>query len=268
MGSISFNINFNKNEGLLISPSELLDTYLPGIPLCYPSGGQISSDSIKQKIKAAQIQLENFLSIKFQKQQIEERQDFTKSEYLRWGYIKTVYPIMKPLGLKGMINDIQQVQYPDSWLSTKRGTDNVSFRNLFLIPNTGSSVGATAETSNSFVYNGMTFNLSFFASDYIPNYWKINYCTGWDDGKVPMDLLDTVAKIASIQVLAMSGDIIFGAGIGNQSISIDGISQSYSTTKGGGKGAFSGRIEQYKAEVVEALARLKAEYVGITFRML
>jgi hypothetical protein len=71
-----------------------------------------------------------------------------------------------------------------------------------------------------------------------------------------------------MQVLAISGDLIFGAGIGNQSISIDGISQTYSTTKGGGKGAFSGRIEQYKNELEMALKNLKAEYVGITFRVM
>lgn len=263
---VSFKINFNKNEGLLISPSELLDTYLPGIPLCYPGGGQISYDNIKQKIKAAQVQLENLLSIKFQNQRIEERQDFVKTEYLRWGYIKTVYPIVRPLGLKGMINNIQQVQYPENWLSVKKGTDKTSFRNLFLIPNTGDS--GTAQNANAFVYSGMTFNLSFFGNDFIPNYWNISYCTGWEDGEVPMDLLDAVGKMAAMQVLAMSGDIIFGAGIGNQSISIDGISQSYSTTKGGGKGAFSGRIDQYKEELVETLIRLRGEYVGISFRML
>ena len=265
METLSFKIQFNKNEGLVMSPSELLDNYLPGIPLCYPNGGKISYDNIKQKIQVAQKLIENFLSIKFQKQQIEERKDFVKTEYLKWGYIKTTYPIMQPIGLKGMINNITQVQYPSSWLSIKHGTDKTHFRNLYLIPNTGDGV---AQTTNAFVYNGMTFNLSFFASDYIPNYWQINYCTGWEDGEVPFDLVDAVAKIAAMQILAMSGDIIFGPGIGNQSISIDGISQSYSTTKGSGKGAFSGRVEQYKEELVEALNRLKGEYVGITFRVL
>lgn len=265
MPGLTLNIKFNKNDGLLFSPSELLNLFMPGIPLCYPNGGRISNETIKQKIKAAQTTIENFLSIKFQKQQIEERQDFVKTEYIRWGYIKTVYPITKPLSLVGMINNVAQVVYPSSWLSIKSGTDKVHFRNLYLIPNTGDGV---AQTTNAFVYNGMTFNLSFFASDYIPNYWKVNYCTGWENGEIPMDLLDAVGKLATMQLLAITGDLIFGAGIGNQSISIDGISQTYSTTKGGGKGAFSGRIQQIKDELLEDLPRLKSEYLGISFRTL
>ena len=70
METLSFKIQFNKNEGLVMSPSELLDNYLPGIPLCYPNGGRISYDNIKQKIQVAQKLIENFLSIKFQKNQI------------------------------------------------------------------------------------------------------------------------------------------------------------------------------------------------------
>lgn len=265
MPKLTFKIKFNKNEGLVINPSELLDLYLPGIPLCYPNGGKVGENSVKQKIITAQRKIENFLSIKLNKQEIEEMQDFNREEFNRWGYIKTVYPIMGVKKLDGVINDIKQVSYPKEWLSFKKGTDKTKFRNLHLVPNT-SGTGATM-TNHAFAFSGIAPQLGYFGSNNIPNYWRVTYCSGWDKGDIPPELLDVIGKLSAMQLLAMTGDLIFGAGVGNQSISIDGISQSYSTTKGGGKGAFSGRIEQYKNELEQEFKDLKAEYIGIMFRV-
>ena len=170
---------------------------------------------------------------------------------------------MEPLVLQGHINNVKQVDYPADWISIKRGTDKTKFRNLYLIPNT--SGGATM-TNHAFVFSGITPHMGFLGTDYIPNYWRVKYCTGWDNP--PKDIVDAIAVLAAIQILAITGDLVFGAGIGNQSISIDGISQSYSTTKGGGKGAFAGRIQQYLDQAEKNLASLKAEYLGIRFKMM
>lgn len=265
MPTIKLNIKYGKNEGLVVNPSDLSYLYLNGIPLCYPNGGKITDQTIQQKILASQKQLENFLSIKLNKQIVDENQDFVREEFKIWGYVKTVFPINEPLSLQGHINEIKQVDYPKEWLSVKRGTDTTKFRNLYLIPNTA---GGAVMTQHAFVFSGITPHMGFYGTNYIPNYWKIQYCTGWDADEIPADLVDAVAKHAAIQVLAIAGDLVYGAGIGNQSISIDGISQTYSTTKGGGKGAFSGRIAQYMQELGEELARLKGEYYGITFKAL
>jgi hypothetical protein len=262
MGSLTLNIKYNRNEGLVISPSELIELYLSGIPLCYPDGSKIGMNSIKQKIQNSQKQLENFLSIKLRKQIIWESSDFIRNEFTSWGYIKTIFPIIEPLSLLGHINEVRQVSYPKSWLSVKRSNDKTKFRNLYLIPNTK---GGAQMTNHAFVFSGITPHLGFFGTNYIPNYWRIKYCTGFD--KVPQDLISAIAKHSAIQILAIAGDLVFGAGIGNQSISIDGISQSYSTTKGN-QGAFGGRIKQYIEELKEELLSLKAEYRGVMFNSL
>lgn len=265
MPTLKLNIKSGKNEGLVVNPSDLSELYLNGIPLCYPSGGAITDETITQKIKTAQNQIEKFLSIKINKQIVEENQDFNREEFKQWGYVKTVFPINEPLSLNGFINEIQQVSYPHQWLSVKRGNDPTKFRNLYLIPNTA---GGAVMTQHSFVFSGITPHMGFFGTNFIPNYWKIRYCSGWEANEIPPDIVDIVGKIAAIQILAIAGDLIYGAGIGNQSISIDGISQQYSTTKGGGKGAFSGRIQQYADEVKETLIELKKEYIGISFRVM
>lgn len=264
MPKFSLNIEFNKNGGLVMSPSNLQNLYLAGIPLCYPNGGKVSQELIKQKLLSAQKYIENFLSIKLNKQIIEEEQDFNRQEFTSWGYIRTVFPINHAKKLEGRINNISQITYPESWLSVKDSTDTTSFRNLHIIPNTK---GAAEQNQYSVVYSGISPTVGYFGAQSIPNYWRVTYCTGWDIEDLPYDILDVIGKIAAIQVLAITGDLIFGAGVGNQSISIDGISQTYSTTKGGGKGAFAGRIEQYKNELEQSLRDLKAEYVGIMFRV-
>lgn len=265
MPTVRLNISFNKNEGLVMSPSNLIDLYLSGIPLCYPNGGKITEYTIKQKIQSAQKDLENYLSIKINRQIVEENKDFNREEFKVWGYIKTNYLIQEPETLYGMINGIQQVNYPKNWLSVKRGTDLVGSRNLFIIPNTQ---GGAVMSQNNFAFSGISPHMGFFGTNFIPNYWKVNYWTGWCPKDVPFDLIDVIGKLAAIQILAITGDLIYGAGIGNQSVSLDGISQQYSTTKGGGKGAFAGRIGQYIDELKDQLARLRGEYLGINLRVM
>jgi len=265
MSTINFNIQFSKNEGLLMSPSNLQNLYLAGIPLCYPSGAKISPELIKQKIKAAQKYFENILSIKLIKQKMIEEQDYNRQEYGSWGYIRTVFPIHTPLGLKGRINNVTQINYPASWLSVKDSTDPVSFRNVYILPN-----AKDGDTSTMYqgTYSGIWPSRLMTGANNIPNYWEITYCSGWDTDNIPVDIADAVGKLASIQILAIAGDLIYGAGIGNQSIAIDGISQTYSTTKGGGKGAFSGRVDQYQHELEQTIKDLKSEYLGILFMSL
>lgn len=247
-----------------MSPSNLQNLYLAGIPLCYPSGAKISPELIKQKIKASQKYFENVLSIKLVKQKMIEEQDYNRQEYGSWGYIRTVFPINKALELKGRINNVTQMTYPESWLSVKDSNDPVSFRNMYILPNVKDGQTSTMYQGT---FSGIWPSRLVYGAQNIPNYWEITYCSGWNIDDIPIDIVDAVGKLASIQVLAIAGDLIYGAGIGNQSIAIDGISQTYSTTKGGGKGAFSGRIDQYQKELEQAVRDLKAEYLGIMFRV-
>lgn len=265
MATLKFNIIFDKNEGLVLSPSNLITLYLAGIPLCYPNGGKISDLTIKQKILSAQKEFENLLSIKINKQLVEERKDFNREEFRNWSYIKVDFLITEPESLKGMLNDIQQIDYPKNWLSTKKGTSVPYARNLFVLPNTQ---GGATMTQNHYVFSGLSPHMNFMGASYIPNYWQIKYWSGWCPKDIPNDIIDAIGKYAAIQILAIAGDLIYGAGIGNQSVSLDGISQNYSTTKGGGKGAFSGRIGQYREELADQIQRLKAEYLGINMRVM
>jgi hypothetical protein len=266
MASISLKIKYNKNIDAVLSPSELREMYLFGIPMCSNDGRKMSSASMLQFILNAQQLVEDMLSIKLNKQVIEENRDFNRQEFMSWGYIRTMYPIAYVDNLEGWINDICQITYPKEWLSIKKQESVAIYRNLYLIPNTGSRNGATM-TQNSLIYNGLSPHLGWFGQSYIPNYWRPRYITGWD--KTPADLLDLVAKLAAINSLAVIGDILYGIGITSFSVTLDGVSQSTPLARSGQGGLFAGRIKTYIDDINNTLLpTLNSKYRGIPFEVL
>lgn len=236
-----------------------------GIPMCSNDGRKLSPTSISQHILSAQSLVENLFSIKLTKQVIEENRDFIRQEFMSWGYIKTMYPISYIDNLEGWINDVCQITYPKEWLSIKRNSSVAIYRNIYLIPNTGSKEGAHM-TNNSLIYNGISPHLGWFGQSYIPNYWRTRYVTGWD--KIPADLFDFVAKLAAINVLAIIGDVLYGIGLTSISISLDGVSQNTPLTRSAQGGLFAGRIKTYIDQMNEILPILKSKYRGIVFEIL
>jgi len=53
------------------------------------------------------------------------------------------------------------------------------------------------------------------------------------------------------------GDLILGAGIANQSISIDGLSQSIGTTQSAMYGGASARVESYRQDIDKLISVLR-----------
>jgi hypothetical protein len=205
-------------------------------------------------------------SIKLNKEVIEENRDFNRQEFMSWGYIRTMYQIDYIDNLEGWINDVCQIIYPKEWLSIKKQESVAIYRNVYLIPNTGSKNGATM-TQNSLIYNGLSPHLGWFGQSYIPNYWRPRYVTGWD--KIPADLFDFVAKIASINALSVIGDVLYGIGITSYSISLDGVSQNTPLSRSGQGGLFAGRIKTYIDDMNDRLIPvLKGKYRGISFEVL
>lgn len=266
MPNIVLNVVYNKNEGLILSPSDLITLYLDGIPLCLNDGTHLDMNTIKQKILASQTMIENLFSIKLNRQSYVETKDFLREDFKNWGHVKTTYPVNEAILLEGRFNDALQVTYPKQWLSIKKQNgESGIYRNIFVVPNSAGAAGAVGN-QNSFIYSGISPNLGWFGADYIPNYWTITYITGWD--KVPADLTDAIGKLAAIQILSILGDIILGVGISSSSLSLDGLSQSLSSTKSSTGGIFGGRIKSYSDQLVNELQNLKYAYKGITFSVM
>jgi hypothetical protein len=115
----------------------------------------------------------------------------------------------------------------------------------------------SAGNQNSIITSGVVPNLNWFArQSHIPGYWTLKYITGWS--AIPSEIIDAICKIATLQILAVVSDMLMGSGssqiqgsgvgwgISSKSISIDGLSQSLSSTAPQG-GIFGARTKQYQA---------------------
>lgn len=118
--TLQLDILYNKNEGLVISPSELTENYLFGIPMCSPDGQRVSESSIKTQIKVAQARVEHLLSIKLKKQVIEESRDYIREEWNNWGFVRAMYPVVCIHSLCGFINSVCRPATPRSGYLSRR----------------------------------------------------------------------------------------------------------------------------------------------------
>lgn len=100
-----------------------------------------------------------------------------------------------------------------------------------------------------------------------PGGFEFDYETGYENSDfVPEGLRSTIAKYATIKALAAIGDGIL-AGFSSQSVSLDGLSESFSSTQSATSAYFGARIKQYSDEIKEWLERNRYKYspVGISF---
>lgn len=250
-----FTLNSKKND-LPISPSELISRYFFGIPVVDNNNNVMTNDSLELYISSAVQSLEGFLNLKLTKQIVSETLHYNLNDFKNWGFLPTSFPVIKPHSLIGFVGKTQQVKYPIQWLSTKRTSDPLGHhRAVYLVPTAG------APDEEGVVYSGITPHMGWFGQKTIPNYWTLTYCTSFN--QQPQDLIDAVGKLAAINVFHQLGDIILGAGIASQSIGIDGVSQSISTTSSATNAGYGARITGYINDLKQARIDLKNKYDGM-----
>jgi hypothetical protein len=260
MPSIRYSIQCKKNDSP-VSPAELVNRYFFGIPIVDQAGNIMNEESLEFYINAAVASVEGFLNLKMKKQIIEETLSYNLRDFKAWGFCPTSFPVIKAHALTGFIGNIEQVVYPAEWLSTKRTNDPTGFhRSVYMVPTSGNA------KHNTVAYSGITPHAGWFGQPTIPNYWTIKYCTSFE--KIPEDILDFVGKLAAINVFHQLGDIILGAGIASQSIGIDGLSQSISTTSSATNAGYGARVTGYITDLKGSKDQLKEKYDGMVMMSL
>lgn len=264
MATLTFQTSWNKfvfgKDSLIMSPADFKEQWLFGIPTTSLSGASISDDVIKQWILQSQTYVENYLGVKLFKQKIIETQDFIREQYFTWGFIKTDYQINEALSLTGQLNERGTIVYPKEWLTIKRGNIQEYANNLYIIPNGQGNV------TLDFLATTYSQWFSFYGARILPNYWKIEYCTGFDD--IPYDiqrLIGLLTTVNALMVLEMGVGPMGGAmfGIAGNSLSLDGMSQNVNKMNGGN--IFQQRIKATWEEARNLLSSLRVSYGGIKF---
>lgn len=267
MGQLTLTIKYRKNEGTVVSVAEMWMNYLYGITIQGGDGTSFSDENMRFYILSAQKEIEDFFNLKFVKQLVDiETASYYKDDYWQqFPIVQTHYPVRTPLSLIGMLNKAEQIIFPQNWLTCERDYDGVGKRRMSVVPTGASSARANSDV----VLTGLTTQLGFQRFDNIPDYWSVQYITGFDLDKIPFDLINLVGKVASFGPLGIAGDLILGsAGIASMSLGIDGLSQSISTTSSATNAGYGARILQYQKEIEESVKRLKLVYDQIKFMVM
>ena len=96
-----------------------------------------------------------------------------------------------------------------------------------------------------------------------PGGFEFDYTTGWKTADfVPSDLREVIAKWACIKLLGSIADGLL-AGFSSRSLSLDSLSESFSSTQSPDNTYFGARTKQYAREVDDWLSRNRYKYARI-----
>lgn len=79
---------------------------------------------------------------------------------------------------------------------------------------------------------------------------------------VPLALVKSILYIAGILPLDTAGDLLAGAGIGQFSVGVDGLSQSISTTASATSAGYGARIGSYTKQLEKSMSALRNKYTA------
>lgn len=263
MPSITLNSSYKKNTGLIISPQELLTLYFYGIDIKSKDGTSISPQTIETYIEAAQNEIEIYFNIKLFPKLITETKNYYRDDYENgFPFVSTSLPVNTPYSFTGKINTVDQIRYPKEWITNKQGNDRtiIPYCRISIVPN-GSVVNADADV----IYTGVSSYYGLRSYPQVPDYWTVQYDTGFDPFDFPKDILNMIGMMASIPLLGIAGDLILGAGIASQSISLDGLSQSVNSISSATNSGYGARIVEYRKTLKETINRIKGSYRGQGF---
>lgn len=264
MPNITYSVKYRKNEEAIITPEELMSLYFYGITISSKDGSKISRDTINFQILSAQQEVEKYFEIRLKPKLIEQTIDYFRSDYWNsFPILKTKLPVKRPLSVNGFLNGIEQIKYPAQWLNSKVDSEGHYYKKIHIIP-TGSTVG----NSSGVILSGITAYYGMASMNDIPNYFNVQYETGFSVDNIPFDVIDLVGKFAAIKLFHIAGDLILGAGIASLSLGIDGLSQSISTTSSATNAGYGSRIIGYLNDIKSYTSKLKNFYKSINFTVL
>lgn len=233
--------------------SQLLrEYYLFGIPLEDMYGNKMKEGMLDHYIRSAVQQTQRMLQITIEPQTItDEVHDYYSNDFNNWSFIQLhKRPVSKVTELSMYFGDRKMFDIPTDWVRAHGLSGQIQ-----LFPVSGSSGSMILTQNGSF----MPLMVGMYPN--APGLWRITYDVGMTD--LPEDLVEYIMKRASVGILQVWGDLIIGAGIANQTISLDGLSQSIGTTQSPQFSGAGARIKNYMDDMKELEKRLKDTYLGI-----
>lgn len=91
-------------------------------------------------------------------------------------------------------------------------------------------------------------------------FYAVDYSAGYENSdEVDQDLRQIIGKVAAISLLNVIGDGLM-SGFSSSSLSMDGVSESFSSTQSATSAYFGARIAVYQKEVQEYIEQNKYKF--------
>lgn len=172
-----------------------------------------------------------------------ERHDYYANDFMHYNYIQTYErPILQVNSVEMMYNNQRLEKFPTSWLKVYTRTGEIELNPAVIVGDSSVMNGGEAYMNGTqAISSAPLWGLPGIAStDVVPQALQYTYVAGMlpptrrgitRDWEVPLDLVQLIAKYVLRELLEIWGDLIIGAGIAGESLSVDGISESTTTTQ-------------------------------------
>ncbi|MCQ2242478.1 hypothetical protein [Treponema sp.] len=259
----SFN-NYHAPDGQwgeVITPDDLRYTYLWGTDFKATNGDIFTDEQIKYFIDQSVAYMERELNITIRKRIIkcnakkrglkkitsldpngdytdeESFYDFKKSKIQRYTMLRTSRrPILDVQKFELVCRGGASINLLDTTvIDRKKGVLKSMFRPFI----------------NSQKYEGINDAISRFGNEtFQPNmFYSVDYTAGYENSdEVPDDLREIIAKVGAVSLLNIIGDGLM-SGFSSSSLSMDGISESFSSTQSATSSFYGARIAVYKDDI-------------------
>ena len=245
-------------EGLMIrqflTVEQLKARYFFGVNLTNDAGETLPDATFAHYILQSIRWFEHQIDIPILPQTFIDEHDYHRNAYEAFNYIQLDnYPVITLDEFRVEYPSGQTViVYPSEWIRLNKEKGQVQ-----VVPTAGTLSEFLIGQGGTFlpaVYNGM---------HYLPHLFNVQYTAGFEEGKVPANIVDLIGMFAAFGPLNIFGDLIAGAGIANISLSMDGLSQSIGTTSSATNSGYGARIIQYQKQIKEQIPMLRRFYKGI-----
>lgn len=233
----------------ILSVNELKNTFLFGIDLTDDAGNPMPDTLFELYIDSAIALVEGKLDIQLACEVIEdERHDYYVQEYNKFVWFKTFKAPIQSVQSVQLVLPTEQpvINYLPEWIHFDKHAGHIE-----IVPGAGQIVlGQT----------GAFLPVVFGGQDYLPQALRISYTAGYDPDKIPADLKEAIGMLASFGPLGIAGDLILGAGIAGETLSLDGLTQTIQTTSSATNSGYGARLVQYRAQLQAMWPILRAKY--------
>ena len=255
--------------GAILTPDDMRYTYLWGVDARATNGASYTDEQIQFHIESSLAEMERRLNITIRKKRIagepqrrglqpgidydEEESYYTyrRERIQRSGMITTrKRPVLclSRLDLLSRNNTIRSL-LDTSTLDKTKGL--IRFFNRPL------RMGDTARAIQNAVYpyGADTYDSQLF--------YAIDYVAGFESADaVPKDLRAAIGKMCAIEMLNIIGDGLM-AGFSSSSLSMDGVSESFSSTQSATSATYGARIKAYTDELEDYIKANKLKFGNI-----